>query len=392
MRHRSYPEFHIPATVVPDKDTQEFLDAVGSVARFPSSPPPSLAIGAYPGAIPGANLSEGLVPGLWLAEDSEPLDRPEHLRRAMQVSHRLYREGKRDQYASSEFFFLALAKSHPDLQNASPSEALMMISLGLDLLPDEIGLCESRTRDIGYLDFPALLQSYWSEIQPAYLYPDPDWNRRGGDLFHQALAMCRRQPVCSSDCPEGNDRYHQLLSLAYWHHALNGGRPFGLEQALLGKVLNCSQMNISKLLRRAIQEGHLTRADSRTPYEAKLSGKTFEYLWTTGGVLPNRAITSRRERAVRSVGPLEVSRKREERAGNRPAASGMSDAEFLQRFERRRSRGKKQWRTRCPSHDDEHPSLDILITEEVRCLNCWAGCATEDVMKAAGLEWRDMFK
>ena len=392
MRHQFYPEFHIPAIVVSEKDTQEFLDAAGAVDS-PTSPPLSLAIETHPGAIPGANLLAVSVPVLWLAEDSEPLGLTEHLYRSMDISHRLYKDQSRDGYVSSEFFFLALAKSHPDLQDASPSEALMRISLMLDLPPDEIGLCESRALDVGYLDFPALLDSYWSSLQPAYLYPDPAWNGGRGDLFHQALEMYQRQPVCSPDCPEGDDLYHRLLSLAYWHHCFNGGKPFGLEQALLGKVLGCSQRYASTLIRRAIEKGHLTRADSRTSYEAKLSGKTYEYLWTAGTVLPNRTVNSRGSKGAEPITPVGMSRKRDERGGrNRPAASGMSDSEFLQRFELRRSRGKKQWRARCPSHDDEHPSLDILITEEVRCLNCWAGCATEDVMQAAGLEWRDMFK
>ena len=50
-------------------------------------------------------------------------------------------------------------------------------------------------------------------------------------------------------------------------------------------------------------------------------------------------------------------------------------------------------RAACPAHDDAHPSLDIKIGDNGECvlLKCWAGCETEDVVKALGLEMRDLF-
>jgi putative DNA primase/helicase len=47
---------------------------------------------------------------------------------------------------------------------------------------------------------------------------------------------------------------------------------------------------------------------------------------------------------------------------------------------------------RCPAHNDSRPSLKIWLGDDgtVR-MTCRAGCATPDVIKAAGLKWRDMF-
>src|ERR1700709_1272566 len=135
MRHQSYPEFHIPATVVPDKDAQEFLDAAGSVARFPSSPPPSLAIGAYPGVTLGANLPEGLS----LAPEPEALPLEEHLRQALRISHQSFRRCYYNRiYSSSEYVFLALANSHPELRDSDRLEAIKRVSDALGYPTAEI--------------------------------------------------------------------------------------------------------------------------------------------------------------------------------------------------------------------------------------------------------------
>jgi hypothetical protein len=47
---------------------------------------------------------------------------------------------------------------------------------------------------------------------------------------------------------------------------------------------------------------------------------------------------------------------------------------------------------RCPSHDDRGPSLSVAEGIDGRVLvYCHAGCRTEDVVAALGLEMRDLF-
>lgn len=45
----------------------------------------------------------------------------------------------------------------------------------------------------------------------------------------------------------------------------------------------------------------------------------------------------------------------------------------------------------CPVHDDRAQSLGVSESEEGILLNCYAGCQTERVIEALGLQWRDLF-
>lgn len=45
----------------------------------------------------------------------------------------------------------------------------------------------------------------------------------------------------------------------------------------------------------------------------------------------------------------------------------------------------------CPAHEDRKASLSIGVADDRVLLNCHAGCATEDVLRALGLEWKDLF-
>jgi hypothetical protein len=46
---------------------------------------------------------------------------------------------------------------------------------------------------------------------------------------------------------------------------------------------------------------------------------------------------------------------------------------------------------RCPAHDDSSPSLSITECDDGRVLlHCFAGCETEDVLRAVGLTFHDV--
>ncbi len=52
--------------------------------------------------------------------------------------------------------------------------------------------------------------------------------------------------------------------------------------------------------------------------------------------------------------------------------------------------GKGGHLARCPAHDDKNPSLSIKQTPEKILLHCHAGCETSEILKALGLDWKDL--
>ena len=69
----------------------------------------------------------------------------------------------------------------------------------------------------------------------------------------------------------------------------------------------------------------------------------------------------------------------------------MDVQEVLNRFDRVRALGERSWSARCSAHEDRTPSLSITVVENKILLKCHAGCSTEDVCHAVGLELRDLF-
>ena len=48
--------------------------------------------------------------------------------------------------------------------------------------------------------------------------------------------------------------------------------------------------------------------------------------------------------------------------------------------------------SQCPNHDDRHPSFSITEGSDGRVLlHCHAGCETDEIVAALGLELRDLF-
>jgi hypothetical protein len=46
----------------------------------------------------------------------------------------------------------------------------------------------------------------------------------------------------------------------------------------------------------------------------------------------------------------------------------------------------------CPAHEDRKPSLNIAEGSDGRVLlHCFAGCSQEEIVRALGLELRDLF-
>lgn len=71
----------------------------------------------------------------------------------------------------------------------------------------------------------------------------------------------------------------------------------------------------------------------------------------------------------------------EDRAGN-----------VLKRLKSVREVGARKWMALCPAHEDKEPSLGIAVGEDGRVLlHCFAGCSAESVVKAIGVEMKDLF-
>lgn len=66
-------------------------------------------------------------------------------------------------------------------------------------------------------------------------------------------------------------------------------------------------------------------------------------------------------------------------------------SEFLSRFpEVVEERG--EYGVPCPAHSDHRPSLFFRLKEDGRLLvRCWAGCTTDDILKALRLNRSDLF-
>lgn len=56
-------------------------------------------------------------------------------------------------------------------------------------------------------------------------------------------------------------------------------------------------------------------------------------------------------------------------------------------------RGHGSTRTaRCPAHADRNPSLSVRLCDDGRVLlHCFAGCEPAGIVRALGLEMRDLF-
>ena len=66
-------------------------------------------------------------------------------------------------------------------------------------------------------------------------------------------------------------------------------------------------------------------------------------------------------------------------------------AKILQRLHGVRQTSNNSWTACCPAHDDRSPSLHVTVTSDRVLLKCFAGCTTEAICDALGIELRDLF-
>ena len=80
------------------------------------------------------------------------------------------------------------------------------------------------------------------------------------------------------------------------------------------------------------------------------------------------------------------------RGTDNPSTSEPPVHRLLERLEKVRQAGPRRWYACCPAHEDRHPSLAVTEADDGRVLLfCNAGCGGLDVIRAAGLEPRDLF-
>jgi len=70
----------------------------------------------------------------------------------------------------------------------------------------------------------------------------------------------------------------------------------------------------------------------------------------------------------------------------------VSAQDIVSRLDFCKQSGKNKWQARCPAHDDKSPSLTITELTDGRVLiHCHAGCGSNDVLDAMGLDYEALF-
>ncbi|WP_434782827.1 CHC2 zinc finger domain-containing protein [Ferrovum myxofaciens] len=69
----------------------------------------------------------------------------------------------------------------------------------------------------------------------------------------------------------------------------------------------------------------------------------------------------------------------------------MTVEELLERLQGVRKTSHGRWMAKCPSHDDNSPSLSVTGNDGKILLYCFAGCGAHEIVTAVGLELSDLF-
>jgi len=68
----------------------------------------------------------------------------------------------------------------------------------------------------------------------------------------------------------------------------------------------------------------------------------------------------------------------------------MTLSDLLNRLDKVKQKGS-EYKALCPAHDDKSPSLAVTEKDNKLLLKCWAGCSTEEITSALGIELKDLF-
>lgn len=63
---------------------------------------------------------------------------------------------------------------------------------------------------------------------------------------------------------------------------------------------------------------------------------------------------------------------------------------LLSRLQKVKRTANNSWLACCPAHDDKTPSLTVSDRDGRILIHCFAGCSTEDVIGAIGMDWEDI--
>lgn len=69
----------------------------------------------------------------------------------------------------------------------------------------------------------------------------------------------------------------------------------------------------------------------------------------------------------------------------------MTLTEIIKRFESPKPNGRNSYMVKCPCHNDHTQSLCISEKADKILMNCFAGCSPEDIIRATGLDMKDLF-
>ncbi|MBW8067683.1 MAG: hypothetical protein GJU73_09590 [Ferrovum sp.] len=65
----------------------------------------------------------------------------------------------------------------------------------------------------------------------------------------------------------------------------------------------------------------------------------------------------------------------------------MTVEELLERLQGVRKTSHGRWMAKCPSHDDNSPSLSVTGNDGKILLYCFAGCGAHEIVTAVGCQW-----